>query len=237
MLTLAKRGFVPLFCLAFLAGCASSGVSRTGSKVANETIPEPPRVVIGEFSSSPERIPQRPELAGHFDERDKPVTAGEIELGRQLGERVAVKLVEDLNGMGINAVRQAAAGQMALNDALVEGYFVTVDEGSRLQRVLIGFGAGAAELRTLVEFYQMTDTGLRDLGFAEIEAEGSKMPGMVVPLGVGAATDNVLRSAAIGGGIAAVKEIGPETLDAAAERTAAEISSHIRKSYEKRGWM
>jgi hypothetical protein len=126
---------------------------------------------------------------------------------------------------------------MALNDGLIEGFFVTVDEGSRLQRMLIGFGAGAAELRTLVEIYQMTDTGLRDLGFVEIQAEGGKMPGMIVPLGVGAATDNVIRGAVVGGGVAAVKEIGPETLDAAAERTADQISRRIKESYEKRGWM
>ena len=237
MLGFVRKGFIPLLGLVFLAGCASSGVTRSESKVANEMLPEPPRVVIGEFSSSPDRIPARPELAGYFDERDQPVTAGELELGRELGERVAAKLVEDLNGMGINAVRQAAAGPLALNDGLIEGYFVTVDEGSRLQRVLIGFGAGAAELRTLVEVYQMTDSGLRDLGFVEIEAEGGKMPGMVVPLGVGAATDNVLRSAAIGGGISVVKEVGPETLDAAAERTAEEISGRIKASYEKRGWL
>lgn len=229
-------GFVLLLATVFLAGCASSGVTGTKSTVANETILEPPRVIIGEFTASPDKIRPNSELAAHFEKRRTPVTAEELKLGRQLGGRVSAKLVEQLKDMGINALPQANAGPLGTNDALVEGYFVTVNEGSRLKRMLIGFGSGAAELRTLVQFYQERNGGLRDLGFAEIEAEGGKMPGMIVPLGIGAATDEVVRGAVVGGGVAVVKEVGPESIEAAANRTAEEISGFIKKAYEKRGW-
>jgi hypothetical protein len=36
---------------------------------------------------------------------------------------------------------------------------VSVDEGSATQRVLVGFGVGAAELKTAVEAYQMRGQG------------------------------------------------------------------------------
>ena len=88
-----------------------------------------------------------------------------------------------------------------------------------------------------VEVYQMTDSGLTNLGFAEIEAEGGMLPGMLVPVGAGAATGNLLRGAIVGGVVATVKEIGPETIEAAAERTAEEIAEAIENAYEERGWM
>ena len=48
--------------------------------------------------------------------------------------------------MGLPAV--AAAGQPApqVDDIVLRGYFVSVDEGSAGKRVLVGFGSGAAEL-------------------------------------------------------------------------------------------
>jgi hypothetical protein len=34
-----------------------------------------------------------------------------------------------------------------------------------------------------------------------------------------------------------VKEVGPETIEAAAERTASEVVDLIKQGYEKRGWL
>ena len=232
----AKGFLIPVIGCAFLIGCASSDVEKMQSNVENETIAQPSRIVVGEFTASPERIGESMEAASYFEAREEPITPEEIELGRALGERVEENLVANLRDLGIAAERQAAAGELALNDALIEGYFVTVNEGSQLQRMLIGFGMGAAELRTLVQVQQKTATGLRTLGLAEIEAEGGNLPGMLVPVGIGAATGNVVKSAAISGGVAAVKEVGPETIEAAAERTASEISALIEQGYEKRGW-
>ena len=223
--------------LFFLVGCASSGVEKKETTAAGEDMVKPNRIVIGEFTATPDRIPDRAEIAAYFEDREEAPSAEEIALGHALGDQVAQDLVSKLNEMGIPAVREETAGPLAPSDALLEGYFVTIDEGDRLQRMLIGFGAGAAELRTLVEVYQMTDSGLTNLGFAEVEAEGGMLPGMLVPIGAGAATGNLLRGAVVGGAVATVKEIGPETIEAAAERTAQEIAEAIEEAYEERGWM
>jgi hypothetical protein len=42
----------------------------------------------------------------------------------------------------------------------------------------------------MVEGFQMTDHGLRQLGSGELDSGGSKTPGMLVPLRVVAATEN-----------------------------------------------
>lgn len=236
MRRVTKQG--ALLCgLLILAGCASSGVQKLEAKAADEQLAKPRRIVVKDFTAAPQNLPAESEIAKYFDARTEPVTEAEIELGKALGARVAVNLVDDLTDLGITAARAQAAGPPAESDVVVEGFFVTVNEGDQLERMLVGFGMGAAELKTLVEVYQMTGGQLKNLGFAEIEAKGGKMPGMLVPVGAGAATGNLARSLVIGGGVAAIKEVGPETIEAAAERTAAEISELIRQGYEKKGWL
>jgi NADPH-dependent 2,4-dienoyl-CoA reductase/sulfur reductase-like enzyme len=103
--------------------------------------------------------------------------------------------------------------------------------------MLIGFGAGSAGLETLVEGYVVTTRGLVPLGSAQIETSGGKKPGMLVPMGAGAAAGRAATSAAISGASNILQEAGPEGLDAAAKRTAKEIAREIVKAYEERGWL
>ncbi len=103
--------------------------------------------------------------------------------------------------------------------------------------MLIGFGAGSAGLETLVEGYVVTTRGLVPLGSAQIETSGGKMPGMLVPMGAGAAAGNVARSVAISGSSNILQEGGSESLEGAAKRTAKEIAEVIVKAYKERGWL
>jgi hypothetical protein len=120
---------------------------------------------------------------------------------------------------------------------VIKGQFVSIDEGSRLKRMLIGFGAGAAELKTFVEGYLVTEGGLRPLGSAEIEAGGGKMPGMLVPVGIGAAAGRAGTAAAVSGGLNVAQELTSEGIHHAAERTAEEIAELLEEAFKKRGWM
>jgi hypothetical protein len=70
---------------------------------------------------------------------------------------------------------------------------------------------------------------------AEVEAEGSMMPGMVVSLGTGS-----LASIAFSGASSVVSERGPESIEGATRRTArtaAQIAQLILADYVQRGWM
>ena len=64
-----------------------------------------------------------------------------------------------------------------LGDIVMRGYFVTVDEGSALKRVVIGFGSGSAELQTVVEAYLVTAAGMSRLGSGMVDTTGGKGPG------------------------------------------------------------
>ena len=55
---------------------------------------------------------------------------------------------------------------------------------------MIGFGAGAAELTTVVAGYRMTPAGPGRLGGSEVASGGGKVRGVRVPLAVLAAACN-----------------------------------------------
>ena len=220
-----------------LAGCASSAVTQRQSTEAAQELARPQLVIVYDFAGTRADLPPDSVIARYYQERSVRQTVKEVELGRQLGRLVAQNLVGELNKAGITAQRVAAAPVPRIGDAVIRGEFIVANEGSRLTRVLIGFGAGKAELKTLAEAYQVTATGLVPLGAAQIEAAGGKLPGMLVPVGIGAAAGTVVTSAAISGASNLAQEVGPETIAAAAERTAKEISKLIVAAYKKRGWL
>ncbi len=219
-----------LIALLVLAGCASSDVTARRSYVGDEEIARPGRIIVHSFAATPGYIPADAAIAGQYDRRATPQSAQEVAVGRKLGDQVATRLVDEILKMGLPAERAGSGPPPQLGDLIIKGEFVSIDEGSRLKRMLIGFGAGAAELKTFVEGYQVTASGLRPLGSAEVEAGGGKMPGMLVPIGIGA-------SAAISGGLNVAQELGPESMRSAANRTAEEIAKVLEKAFKKRGWI
>jgi hypothetical protein len=231
-----KPTFIVLFALAFITGCASSEVTSRRSEPVAEDIPRPARIIVYDFAATPADIPPQSVMANRHGSRPAPQTPDQIKLGRELGGRVAQRLVNDILKMGLPAER--AGGPPAQNgNIIILGGFISVDEGSGLKRVIIGFGSGANKMRTYVEGYVVTATGWKPIGSGEIEAGGGKTPGMILPMAIGIVTGEYVRSAVIGGALALFKESGPEKITAAANRTADTIAEELRKAFRKRGWI
>lgn len=231
-MTISMKLPMLLFGATVLFGCAGSTVVEQERNPETPTIARPERVIVYDFAGSAADVPANSAISRMIAERATPQTPEEIALGKQLGTLVAAELVGQLWDKGIPAIRAAATPPPANGDLVVLGEFFSVDEGSRAQRVIIGFGAGATKLRTLAEAYVVTPDGWEPLGSASVAAGGGAMPGMVVPLGLGSAAGLAVSGAAKVG-----TESGPETLRGAAERTAKELSGLIVEGYQRRGWM
>jgi hypothetical protein len=78
-------------------------------------------------------------------------TPEQREVSRKLGAEIAEQLVADLQGMGVPAVRAAGQPASQVDDILLQGYYVSIDEGSATKRVMAGFGSGEAEMGAEVE--------------------------------------------------------------------------------------
>ena len=231
----ASSAAVCFFALALVAGCASTEVSDR-QRYEGPPLARPDHIIIYDFTANPADVPATSAFAARVADAP-PLTPEEAELSSKLGAEVAKELVADLQGMGLPAVLAADQPSPQVNDIVIRGYFVSVDQGSAAERVLVGFGAGDAELSTAVEGYQMTAQGLRPLGRGEIRSGGGKMPGMVLPIAVVAATANPI-GLIVGGAIKATGEAtGSATIEGAAKRTASAIAEQLHEAAQRQGWV
>ncbi|HEY5803446.1 MAG TPA: DUF4410 domain-containing protein [Lysobacter sp.] len=215
-----------------LASCASTTSTQNRTEAGAGELQRPARVLVYDFVGTRDALPADSVVAAYTEQRSTPQTQKEIDLGRRLGQLVAQGVVTELTAAGIQAQAAGPGQTTKVGDGVIRGEFIVVNEGSRTARVLIGFGAGAGELKTLAEAYLVTEDGLRRLGDAQVGAAGGKLPGILVPLGTGSSI-----AGAAGGTANVMQERGPESIDAAAQRTAKEIARQVVDAYRKRGWL
>jgi hypothetical protein len=224
------------FALLVLAGCASTEVTErqayTGEKLAR-----PDRIIVHDFAATPADVHAESALPSESAGAATPQTAADIEVGRKLGAELAKQLVADLQGMGLPAVQAAGQPPPRVGDIVIKGSFVSVEEGGAGKRVLVGFGSGAADLRTVVEGYLMTAQGLHKLGGGEVTSESGKAPGMVAPLAVAAATANPLGLIVVGVMKLRGEATGSATIEGRAKSSADEIAAQLKVAAEKQGWI
>lgn len=224
------------FALVVLAGCASSQFTSR-QQYEGGRIPRPAHILVYNFAAAPADVPAESALAGRAAAQTMPPAADEMEVGRKLGAQVAQELVAEIQAMGLPAEQAAGSATPQIGDIVIRGYFVSIDEGSSDKRILLGFGSGAADLKTMVEGYLMTAQGLRRLGSGEVDSGGNKTPGVLVPLAVVAATGNPI--GLIVGGASKVygEKSGSETITGMAKRTAKTIGDALRAAFQKQGWI
>jgi Domain of unknown function (DUF4410) len=89
-------------------------------------------------------------------------------------------IVAGLNNAGIFSSRLEPGAFTPSTGLLVGGEFLEVDEGNRMRRAMVGFGAGSEEIKVQVEVYDLTkDPNSPFLVYGAGE-EGRKGPGAVV---------------------------------------------------------
>jgi hypothetical protein len=232
------RSPVPLWltlALLALSACASTRVEDR-ERYSGERLPRPDRILVPDFAATIDDIPAWSPAKNRHAMPSQPRTDEEVATGRALGKLVADRLVEELHGMGLPAIA-GGRSKPRPGDLVLLGTFESVDEGSALKRVVIGFGYGSADLQTRVEGYRMTGQGLRLLGSGEVDAAGGKTPGAVVPVIVTIATANPV-GIIVGGAVKAGGELtGRTTIEGAARRTARSIADELRVAFQKQGWI
>ncbi len=223
--------------LASAIGCASTKVTDRDPQIRNEKLARPGHIYVYPFAANHDDLQQWANAGDRFAEPDPPPTREQVEAGRELGVLVAKEMVTKIKEMGLVASPGGPQSVPRTNDIMLTGYFGAIDQGSGVKRMALGFGSGATELTTAVEGYQMTTTGPRLLGSAEIESGGGKTPGLVVPLAVFAATANPIGLVVMGSAKVAGEATGRSGIEGAAKRTAGEISDQLRVKFQEQGWI
>jgi hypothetical protein len=228
-----------LFGMAMLAGCASTRVNEQTPMTA-PGLARPNQIWVYDFVAGPSDMPSDSSLAGQVGAPSTPPTPEELETGRKYGAMIAQKLVIDIQNMGMPATEAGPGSSPQVGDGVIRGYIVSTEGGGgggMVKRMVIGFGAGTAEMDTVVEGYVMTPQGLRKLGSGSLTSSGNKAPGLVVPAAVVIATANPVGLIVVGGLKIAGAASGRSGLEGRAKSTADEIATQLKIRFQDRGWI
>ncbi len=233
MIQSLRPSLVPLALLISLA-CASASVDSVHRYAADRKLPRPPVLLVYDFAVSPADAVV--DTYGARYATSSKVSSKDDTKAKKLAASLSKQLVDKLNKKRIKARWAADTEGPPLNAIVLRGHFLTINEGSRLARMVIGFGAGATELRVAVQVYQAGERGLQRIVQAEASAKGNKMPGMAVPVGAGAMAGRAATSAAISGGMNVMQEV-TGGLDSDAGRLAGELAKRAENFYKRQGWL
>ena len=225
-----------LFVMTLAAGCASTKVSNREQLVTGQ-LPRPNHILVYNFIATPADIPADSVLAGEPDLDTTPQTPEQIEEGKKLGAQIATELVQQISALGLPAEVASTATKPQLNDLVLRGYLLSINQGSAAKRIAIGFGSGKSELRTLVEGYQMTAQGLRKLGSGTVDAGGNKTPGAALGVATFLATANPAGLIVSSGAKVYGEASGSSTVEGRAKATAKEIADVLKQRFQEQGWI
>jgi hypothetical protein len=215
-------------------GCARAVVSDVQGD-RSLILPRPTRVVVFDFTTGPADVQV---LSSPRQENERTLLLSQEQpdlLAEAVADRLATRLVEEIQSLGLSAERAAGGVPPEVNDLVIEGNFVRIDEGSRLQRFVIGLGVGATELRTQVRVFQVTTEGWKPVKQFETVATGSRFPGAGIGVAAGAVAGTVATSAGISSGLGVVGELRA-SINADAGRTAAQIAGKVAELKTAQHW-
>ena len=154
-----------------------------------------------------------PGLSGTIDEtlganRLPPRTAKELQIGRQVANALADKLVVEIRDLGLPAERGSGLPPGVPTGLVISGQFVSVDQGNRTERVDAGPGcrpqrrAGAgAGVRGVAAGPYASPTRSRSTPRAGLQ------PGMAETMGVGALAGHFVTATLVSGGLQVADEV------------------------------
>jgi hypothetical protein len=146
-------------------------------------------------------------------------------------------LVNEIRKLGIRAEPATMRSPVAGPTLSIEGQIVSIQEGNKAKRLVIGLGSGASEVRTLTQVYEMTsEDGHRLIEDFYTTAKSSRKPGFGPMAGVGAAAGLVASHAAATGGVGLATALS-QTVEADVQHGAKQIAKDLAKLFVQQGWI
>lgn len=232
-----RTGIIGLILLA-IAGCAPTQVT-----LLNETttqLPRPERILVYNFAVSPDEVKLDRGISNQIEDyvNKKSRTAEEKAVGHGVADSVAKHLVEHIPSLGFFAEKAAGSPPKTGNILEIDGQFMSIDEGNRTERVIIGLGAGRTDVKTYVQVYDARGGGRLLAAQYQVDAKSGRKPGMAEMTAVGALGGHAVVSALVSGGIAGVSEMYTANVDADGKRTAEEIvTKALGPFFVSQGWI
>jgi Domain of unknown function (DUF4410) len=233
-------GLLAVLALSFLAGCAPTQVQQT--REAPSGLPRPDHILVYDFAVSPQEVELDQTLSAEIKQRYEHTqnanrTPQELKVGHTVAYVVAEELVKKIQSYGLWAERAMGTPPSSGNTLLIKGQFLSIDEGNRAERVLIGFTAGRTEVQADVQVYETMLGGERKVESLTGSGESAEKPGMAEMMGLGAITHHLLASTLVSGTVAGVSEAKFDTVEDDGRRLADKIAADLGQFFVEQRWI
>ena len=227
------------FCAAMLAVCLVAACGQTGIRkaalTAETNLPRPSRILVYDFAVSEQEVK---EYQGIMRQQPTIKDAAERErlLAQEVKDALADELIDALKPLGFVVERVARGTRATGNDLVIDGQFLTVDEGNPLHRLVIGFGSGASAVQTQVQVYQAPQA--RKLLEFTTQSESGALPGAAPMLGAGAVAQGGVTAGMV---VANATVTGVKTYKSDVARMAAasgdQVARYLSEFFAEQGWI
>jgi Domain of unknown function (DUF4410) len=228
------RSLAGVLVFSFVAACSQTGI-RKPTLTRETNLPRPSRILIYDFAVSEQEVK---EYQGIMRQQPTIKDAAERErlLAQEVKDALAEELVDALKPLGFSVERVARGTRAMDNDLVINGQFLTVDEGNPLHRLVVGFGTGGSAVQTQVQVYQAPED--RKLLEFTTQSDSSKLPGAAPTLGAGAVTQGGVTGAMV---VANAAVSGVKTYKSDVARMAAasgdQVARYLSEFFAKQGWI
>ena len=221
-----------LCCL--VSACGQTGIRRA-ALVAETNLTRPQRILLYDFAVSEEEVK---EYQGIMRQQPNIKDAAERErlLAKEVKDALAEEVVDGLKPLGFVVQRVGRGTKAAGSDLVIDGQFLSVDEGNPLSRLVIGFGTGSSTVQSRVQVYQGKDE--RMLMEFTTQSDSGSLPGAAPMLGAGAAIQGGVTAGMV---VANATVSGVKTYNSDVARMAAgsgdQVARYLSEFFAKQGWI
>jgi hypothetical protein len=221
-------------------GCAGAQVTQQSSAAPVMTS-RPGQVIIYPFAVNSSDVSLNSGIfqAAYRNMTDANETDQQTQLAHQTAQNICVRVAANLTQQGITATcLQRGVPPTGNNVLILDGQFTDISEGNRLRRMVIGLGAGASKVDTVVQVIQKTDQGTSEIIDFATSADSGYMPGAGITGPAGAAAGGAAAAASLGVNIAAggVKNVTSST-GYLVDKTTDQIVQQVLNYYNRHGWV
>ena len=213
--------------VACLLGCATSDVQLMLEYEGTEQLERPDLVVIHDFVAPDD----------YDTHEETPEVDEEAEAARDANAVIFETLVEEMKKLGLptqRAIDPVPAGENTLS---IEGEFLCIDEGNTFKRLLIGFGAGSAQVNTIVRIYLKSGDQKELLQEFMATVETSDKAGIgPALLGIDPLAGGGMISAAVSSGVSVASETCETDIEALSDALAKAIVRSLIPLSIEQGW-
>jgi len=225
-------------CLTTLvAGCAPTKVYTMDEFTG--TLPRPERILVYDFAVAPDEVQLDKGIGAEIQQamNGTPRTEEERKIGHVVADALARHLVTVIAELGIPVARASGTPPTTGNILTIQGQFVSIDQGNRTERVIIGLGMGRSDVKANIQAYDMQGGGRILACSFQTDAKSGYKPGAAETMGAGAAAGNLAASAAVTAGSTTASELLSANVEADAERTAKNIAPKLKQYFVMQGWI